>query len=257
MLARRRLLQTLGLIAASPLVPGAVWAGGGGGLATPPAGFASNRNYFLYGGGQAIRGLKVTIAIEEDIVAPGAMSLQLNVNSPALAKCVYQQYCTALDPTWGPHLGIGWSIENFPSTGFREIQHQNIGLPCTAGSTPGTCKGDLYNYPLTKGAFARFDRYPSDRIPAGFKIIHELIDDPRSGSIVGARYTVISDTGERVSANPSILGEFKFRGTQTPVGRDGSRRTTPSSSTCAACTAASTPSSRRAPARSPTRPRRR
>jgi hypothetical protein len=222
MLVRRHLLQTLGLVAATSMVPRTLWAGSGNsGLATPPPEFASNSNYLLYGGGQPIRGLKVTIAIEEDIIAPGAMSLQLNVNSPAVAKCVYQQYCTALDPTWGEHLGIGWSIENFPSTGFRETQHQNIGLPCLAGSTPGHCKGDLYNYPPTKAAFAKFEKYPSDRIPAGFRIIHELIDDPQTGSIVAANYTVVSDTGERFSANPRILGAFKFRGTETLVGHDG------------------------------------
>ena len=88
-----------------------------------------------------------------DIVAPGAMSFQLNVSSPANAKCVWQQYCTALDPKWGDSLGIGWSIENFPSKEFRWKLHNDVGLPCNGGTDEATCKGNLYNYPPKKGPF--------------------------------------------------------------------------------------------------------
>jgi hypothetical protein len=188
-------------------------------LAPPPHPFVSNHNYFITGDGKPILGLKVTIDVLEDIVAPGAMSFQLNASSPADAKCVYQQYCTALDPKWGDSLGIGWSIENFPSKAFRWKLHSDVGLPCNGGTDEATCKGNLYNYPPKKGPFYTASG-PSDRIPAGYKIKYELMDGPE-GAIIGAKYSVVDNHGRETSTGPIAIHKFDFAGTSKLVGPDG------------------------------------
>ncbi len=213
---RGTFVRGVGLVAAGSFTPVLARAGD---IAPPPQGFSSNRNYLIYGGGAPIRGLRVTIDVEQDIVAPGAMSMQLNGNSPADANCVYQQYCTNFGPT-SDKLQIAWSIENFPSKKYRWQLHETIGLPCSNNATAEeTCKGNLFNYPLPKVPFSTFSA-PSDRIPRGFKIIYELMNDA-GGAIVGATYTVVDNRGNRQTSGRQDIHTFKFVGTQTLVGHDG------------------------------------
>jgi hypothetical protein len=216
MMKRVTFVRGAGLVAVGSLTPALARAGE---IAPPPSDFSSNRNYLMYGGGQPIRGLRVTIDVDKDIVAPGSMSMQLNCNSPANANCVYQQYCTNYGPT-SDKLQIAWSIENFPSKTFRWHLHNTIGLPCSNNATTeAACKGNLFNYPLTKVPFSTFSA-PSDRIPAGFKIIFELFDDA-GGAIVGAKYTVVDDQGNHQSSGRQNIHAFTFAGTQKRVGPDG------------------------------------
>jgi len=216
MMKRGSFVRGVGLVAASSLSPVRAQAGP---LAPPPRDFGSNRNYFIYGGGEPIRGLRVTIDVDEDIVAPNAMSMQLNGNSPARANCAYQQYCTNFTPQ-SETLRIAWSIENFPSKKSRWDLHQTIGLPCSNNATTEkSCKGNLFNYPIPKVPFTRFPG-PSDRIPAGFKIIYELMDDA-NGAIVGATYTVVDNRGKITTSGPQHIHEFKYAGIQKLVGPEG------------------------------------
>jgi len=212
---RGTFVRGVGLVAAGTLSPVLARAGT---LATPPGDFASNRNYFIYGGGEPIRKLRVTVHVDQDIVAPGAMSMQLNGNSPALAECVYQQYCTNFTPQTET-LRIAWSIENFPSTAYRWDLHQHTGLPCNVPNPQeGTCKGNLYNYPLVKVPFTKFSG-PSDRIPAGFKIITDLIDGP-GGSIIGANFTIVDAQGRATTNKPRLPDNYFVR-TSTKISGKG------------------------------------
>jgi hypothetical protein len=184
-------------------------------LATPPHNFDSNHNYFIYGGGQPIVGLVVTIEVTEDMVAPQGMSMQLNCNSPKTAGCAYQQYVTGFSPNT-PTLAIGASIENFPTKPFRWTLHQNVGLPCGPAPDPTeeTCKGDIIAQ-----LFGKFGVFPgaNDTVPAGFKIRYDLLSDS-DGTITGANYTLTNKHGETKTTGPQMLRSFKFDHTDKPVG---------------------------------------
>ncbi|HXQ16193.1 MAG TPA: hypothetical protein VN814_16360 [Caulobacteraceae bacterium] len=215
MIERRNFLAGLGVVAVGSMAPGF----GRAGLARPPEPFVSNRNYFFYGAGQPIHGLHVTIDVDEDIVAPDAMSLQLNCSSPADADCVYQQYCIGMNPSWGDDLGFNWTLENFPSKAFRWKLHQSIGLPCSSGSTEADCHGNLYNLHPPNKTFATYPGVKNDRIPAGFKLRFDLIDGP-GGAVIGANYTIVDAQG-RSTTNGPRAHDFDYVRTSTKVGPDG------------------------------------
>lgn len=186
-------------------------------LAPPPKDFSSNHNYFIYGGGEPIVGLVVTIEVTEDVVAPTGMSMQLNANSPKDAGSVYQQYVTGFG-TKTPTLAIGASMENFPSKEFRWRLHETIGLPCGAPSpTEETCKGDIISEHFSK--FATFPA-PNNTVPAGYKIRYELLSDPNdpSGAITGAIYSVTDHHGHTKSTGPKRIETFNFSRTNRPAG---------------------------------------
>jgi hypothetical protein len=230
MLKRREFIRGAGLVGAGTLLPISSLAGppiasmdpGLNGLslqdqstlAPPPAGFLSNHNYFIYGGGQPIRGLKVTIRADEDMVIPTGMGLQLNAVSPPNAACVYQQYIMVIDPKKTSTLTFDWWLENFPSRAYRWELHQRVGLPCGSAPNPTaqTCKGNLFNMRGLLGAFPG----PNDRIPAGYRMIFELIDDAR-GAVIGAKYTVADGMGHVKTSKPVMIGAFDFVHTQQTV----------------------------------------
>jgi hypothetical protein len=218
MMKRGTFVRGVGLVAASSLSPAVARAGA---FALPPTGFSSNNNYFIYGGGKPIRGLRVTINVDEDIVAPQGMSMQLNCNSPANANCAYQQYVTNFDPNKWSTLGVVWIMENFPSQPSRWHLHNTIGFPCNAKKpNEQTCSGNLFNYPsFPRTPFARFP-VPSNRLPAGFKIIYELIDDA-NGAIIGTKFTVVDKRGREKSTGPHLIHRFKYAGMQRLVGPEG------------------------------------
>jgi hypothetical protein len=175
--------------------------------APPPVPFDSNHNYIMYGGGKPILGLVVTIEPTEDLVALGGMSMQLNCYSPARASCVYQQYVTGLDKlSKSKTLHLGSSIENFPSDTYRAQLHRSIGLHAT---------GDLYNQHFHFAKFAA----PGARVPAGWKVKWELFNDANdpTGTITGARYSVISDKGEVQTSGRQMIRRFTFSNTSVPV----------------------------------------
>ena len=195
-LSRRVFVRDAGLTAAGMLAPlAAAPAGAAGneesGLAPPPPTFSSNHNYFIYGGGQPIRGLMVTIEVAEDIAAPTGLNMQLNAYSPKGATCVYQQYCMGIDPKFETRLG--WSNENFPSKEYRWLLHNRHALPChVPDPSEQTCKGDIFNMHGVVGFFPRI----TNRLPARAKLIWELIDNA-NGAIVGAQYSFVNPQGKK------------------------------------------------------------
>ncbi len=215
MIERRKFLTGLGLVAVGSMTPGL----GRAGMAQPPQPFVSNNNYNFYGGGQPIRGLRVTVDVDEDMVVPDAMSLQLNCSSPADADCVYQQYCIRMNPSWGDDLGFSWEIDNFPTKKYRWDLHQHIGLPCSSGSTEADCHGNLYNLFPPKQTFATYPGVKNDRIPAGFKIITDLIDGP-GGSIIGANFTIVDAQGRATTNKPRLPDNYFVR-TSTKISGKG------------------------------------
>lgn len=209
---------------AGPIVRGPAQAGLQGGLgdltlqdpstlSPPPANFSSNRNYFIYGGGVPIRGLKVTIKVDEDIVLTAGLGLQLNCTAPPDADSTYQQYIMLVDPH-APTLAVDWWLENFPSRAYRWDLHQRIGFPCgpVPNPTEQTCKNNLFNQRGPLGAF----NGPGDRIPAGYRMVFELVDDER-GTVIGAKYTVADGMGHVKSKGPVLIGGLDFAHTQQTV----------------------------------------
>jgi hypothetical protein len=182
-----------------------------GDRAPPPRNFSSNHNYFIYGGGVPIRSLRVTVEATEDMLAPTGLNMQLNCCSPAGARAVYQQYCMGIDPKHETRLG--WSNENFPSTEYRWELHTKFATPCDVPDpTQQNCKGDIFNMHGVVGFFPAV----TNRIPAGCKLIYELIDKP-DGTIVGATYSFENAAGKRTSSGPQLIESFKLHRIDTPV----------------------------------------
>ena len=218
-LSRRGFVRGAGLMAAGALAPHTAAAANDAGkepaeLAPPPQNFSSNHNYILYGGGQPIRGLTVTIDVAEEIDAPTGLNLQLNCYSPTGANCVYQQYCMGIDPKYVTRLG--WSNENFPSREYRWVLHNRNGLTCRVSDpTEQTCKGDIFNMHGVVGFFPRI----TNRLPAGAKLIWELIDNG-DGAIVGAQYTFVNPQGKKTATGPQLIKTFKLDGGMANVDAD-------------------------------------
>jgi len=160
----------------------------------------------------------VTVDVTEDIVAPTAMSMQLNGSGMATDSCDYQQYVTNFDPTVSPTLMIQASMENWPSKAFRWQLHESIGLSCGSSPNPteATCGqgSDLFNKHWNVGRSTG----PGDRLPAGYKIQYELLADPASGAITAAIYSLIDDQGVKQSSGPHHIEKYKYSGTNTTVG---------------------------------------
>jgi hypothetical protein len=226
MLKRREFIQGVGLVVAGAASPLAALAGQvpvivkPSGLsppsanldstAPPPKGFASNHNYFMYGGGKPIWDLVVTIEALTDIVAPTGMGMQLNAYSPAGYDCVYQQYTTGFDPRKSSQLMIAWGMESWPSKPYHDQLHATLGQP----------KGNIFNvHGKPIGPFPT----PSDRIPAGYKIRYELLydaNDPK-GTVTGASYTVTDERGREQGSGNHLIRAYKIWDTKTLVGPSG------------------------------------
>ena len=197
-LSRRGFVHGAGLMAAGALAPYAADAANDAGkepdeLAPPPPNFSSNHNYIVYGGGQPIRGFIVTIEVAEDIDAPTGLNLQLNCYSPA-----------------------GASNENFPSREYRWVLHNRHGLPCRVPDpTEQTCKGDIFNMHGVVGFFPRI----TNRLPAGAKLIWELIDNG-DGAIVGVQYSFVNPQGKKTATGPQLIKTFKLDGGMANVDAD-------------------------------------
>lgn len=210
-----RALSPLEALAQAPATPNELHLVDRSVLEPPPANFSSNHNYFIHAGGQPIRGLSVTIAVTEDLDAPTGLNMQLNCNSADGATCVYQQYCMGIDPKFKTRLG--WSNENFPSREFRWVLHQKHDLPCGAARNPTeeSCKGDIFNMHGVVGFFPRI----TNRVPAGSKLVWELIENP-DGAIAGASYSFVNPDGKKTSSGPQLIKSFRLEGGKANVDPD-------------------------------------
>jgi len=185
-------------------------------MATPPADFSSNHNYYISGGGQPIRGLKVTLEFSETLNAPTGINMQLNAYGAEGDNAVYQQYCMGLSPKDPSELG--WSNENFPSPDWRWTLHGRGVHDCgKADATPSeqNCKGDIFNVNTNKvGDFPAMD----NQVPARSKLTWELLDGP-DGKIVGAIYSCESG-GVSHSSHKQMIDTFPYNGFSKTVGLD-------------------------------------
>ena len=173
----------------------------------PRRGLMGNSNYFLYSDGNPITGLSVVVAVTKDIVVPWGFSIQLNGCSPPNAGCVWQQYNMGFDTGGdaGPH--IGGSIENWPSDAYRQHLHATIGL--------GT-GSDLFNIHSQQ-----LMRLPGSgfTLPAGykFKIVLAYAPNDRSGTVIGATFSVTDNHGQSHSSGLQRIQSHRFDGTKTAI----------------------------------------
>jgi hypothetical protein len=212
---RRDFLRGAGLVALGGLVLPA--SGLAGPTAPPPPGFASNLNYYIYGGGQPIQGLKVTLEFTDALHAPTGINMQLNAYAGAGDHAVYQQYCMGLSPR--DPTKLGWSNENFPAPDWRWTLHQRGVHDCGPQDVnpvkKADCKGDIFNVNTDKvGAFPAMD----NEIPAGAKLTWELINGP-DGKVVGAIYSCDAG-GVSHSSQQQLIDTFPYDGVSQHVGLD-------------------------------------
>ncbi|HEY3813863.1 MAG TPA: hypothetical protein VGL66_11610 [Caulobacteraceae bacterium] len=156
-------------------------------------------------------GLSVTIDVAEKIVAPEGMSIQLNVHSPKVSNCNWQQYMFRLPVKASDTQAVQWAMENWPRTDailWSEVQHH--GAACRTGTGPDDCSGPLIS---PQAAFASFKGTRNDVIPAGAQLRIELLEDP-DGKIIGAMFTVIDADGTKTETTQKIL-KSPFFGTST------------------------------------------
>jgi hypothetical protein len=81
----------------------------------PAGGLNGNSNYYVYGGGNPILSLTVTIKITTDIYAPYGCSFQLNCDSSSNPNMGSQQYCFDFDAVTNV---LSASIDNWPTPAF-------------------------------------------------------------------------------------------------------------------------------------------
>ena len=136
-------------------------------LVPPPrGGLHANYNYYLYAGGNPITDLSVEVHLTEDLVAEAGFSIQLNGWSPTNARSVWQQYCYGFYTENIAKPQISWSIENLPTSEYREYLHRTIGLRIPS---------DLFNLHGQRVMVPG----PGVKVPKGYKFRIALVHDPK------------------------------------------------------------------------------
>jgi hypothetical protein len=174
----------------------------------PGGGLASNSNYFFYSDGNPITGLSVTIEITKDIVAEKGVNMQWNAYSDASADVSWMQYCLGFQPVSGPKLKIGWSVEYWPSTAYRQQLVKTVGQP--VNSDVFNQLGALITLPMATAGVT---------IPAGFKSEYTLAYDA-NGNVTGVTVVVTDNHGKSTSSGLQQFKTFKFDHTKAAVTSD-------------------------------------
>ncbi len=217
MIGRREFVQGAGLFALQVMAPGGAHAAGPevalqGDQPPSPDALASNHNYYLYGNGQAIRNLVVTVEVTEELFAPDGVGMQLNGYGPQGAGAAWQQYVVGVNHEQSQPLALGWSIENWPSTALREKLERTVHL-----------KGDdLFNvHAQDVGQHPTFPA-PGRHVPAGYRIRWELLSDANDpdGLITGAIYSITDNHGRTWSSGSHKILDFKYSNTNARVTRE-------------------------------------
>jgi hypothetical protein len=174
----------------------------------PGGGLTSNTNYFLYGGGNPITGLSITIEITKDLVAEHGVNMQWNAYSDATADATWMQYCLGFNPASGPKLKIGWSVEYWPSKTYHQQLTKTVGLPVSS---------DLFNQ---LGALVTLPMPTAGvTIPAGFKSEYTLAYDA-NGNVTGVTVVITDNHGKSTSSGLQQFKTFKFDHTKAAVTSD-------------------------------------
>jgi hypothetical protein len=216
MIGRRKFVQGAGWLALQALSPGGARAADPAPEAElkPPAdALASNHNYFLFAGGQPIRGLVVTLDVTEEISAPNGFSVQLNGYGPPSAGAVWQQYIVAVSRDASKPLTLDWTIENWPS---KELHEK---LVRTAGMKD---HNDLFNvHAEVYGPVPTFP-VPGGRLPAGYRLKWEFLVDANDpdGVVTGAIFSFTDNKGKTWSSGPRKILDFDYNHTKVRVTRE-------------------------------------
>jgi hypothetical protein len=216
MIKRRAFVQGAGWLALQTLAPGAARAADpapAGEPEPPPDALAANHNYFLFAGDQPLRGIVVTLAVTEDIVAPDGFSIQLNGYGPSGANCVWQQYILTASHDAAHPLTLAWTIENWPSKALHEKLVQTAHMKD---------HNDLFN--VNAKAYGPLPTFgtPGGRIPAGYRLRWEMLSDANDpeGLIVGAIFSVTDNHGKTWSSSPRKILDFNYNHTNVRVTRE-------------------------------------
>jgi hypothetical protein len=173
----------------------------------PPrqGGLSSSANYYIWGGSCTnvvnLTGLTLTIEITSALDSTDGFSFQWNAYTPAGSETslstTFQQYGWVVD-TNGNLLGF---IDNWPSQPLRN-QLYPAGSKAQQGS-------DLINNYFTLASV------PIGTLPAGYKLVLALQNDPQTGNIIGAIWSVYSQGNLVAPPTQKILD-------QQPVSNDPS-----------------------------------
>jgi hypothetical protein len=154
---------------------------------SPPNGLGSNHNYTL-SSCQPIRGLSVTVAVNQDVVGPKGLGVQLNANSPPRASTLSRQGPPATFQQIMMGIGVepffNWDIQNFAP------------------------KGQL----LSKGD-RHFVKMPDVTWPAGYTL-KITVNNNDAGDVTGATFLVkyhgakVKEWTEVLTTIPGITGKY-------------------------------------------------
>jgi hypothetical protein len=216
MIRRREFVQGAGWLALQTLSPGAASAADPvpeTERAPPPDALASNHNYFLFAGGQPIRGLVVTLDVTEEISAPDGFSIQLNGYGPPGAGCIWQQYIVGVSHDPSQPLTLEWIIENWPSKELHEKLVRTAGMKDHNDLFNVSAKA--YGPPPTFAARA-------GRLPAGYRLRWELLTDANDpdGLATGAIFSFTDNHGKTWSSGPRKILDFDYNHTKVRVTRE-------------------------------------
>ena len=209
MVKRRDFVGEVGAIVATHFLPEFAFAETlpAANLVPPPrGGLHANYNYYLYAGGNPITDLSVEVHLTEDLVAEAGFSIQLNGWSPTNARSVWQQYCYGFYTENIAKPQISWSIENWPTSEYREYLHRTIGLRIPS---------DLFNLHGQRVMVPG----PGVKVPKGYKFRIALVHDPKdaSGAIIGAAYSVIDNHDKTIIDDRPLIRSYKFSHTNSPI----------------------------------------
>jgi hypothetical protein len=158
---------------------------------TPPVlGLVGNSNYIIYGNGDALLNVTVTVDITEDLTGNIGFALQLNAYSPRGANSAWQQFFFSLQASSGlttaPYDLYG-IVETWPISGPDLINHQTQLL---TRSTP--------------------------RFLAGYKLTISLGNEA-NGNVRYVTFTVLDQNGHQVGHNSVDILTLTLHHSNAPV----------------------------------------
>ncbi len=163
--------------------------------APPGGGLKSNSNYLIWGGSCTevvnLTDLTLTIEISSQLSSTDNFSFQWNTYSPASAtnglSTVWQQYLFIVDTNGN----LNGMIDNWPSQPLRNAIYPD-GSKAQQGS-------DLIN-----DQFTLITGLPGATLPAGYKLVLQLTNDPNNQNITGASWTVYNNGVKVGSASRTL-----------------------------------------------------
>ena len=156
-----------------------------GNSAPPPSGgLAGNSNYCMWGDGQPLLGVSVTVDVTQELVGNIGFSIQLNAYSPSGSYSAWQQYNIIFETSDGvPGGGAAGTL-------YAQIEPWPV---TTAGLGKDTTGSDLINKWYTMASL------PGSGIPAGYKLTISL--GYTGNNVSSATFIAIDNTGKTIYNN--------------------------------------------------------